>query len=116
MEVRTFYVAFPGTSCERSFKTSEECYNYERMMTPEMWDEEGNLTPNAEEAMFIKIEQGMAGYLFDKYGEQNFPGLDEEDYGYYYWDDLDESFHYLYEDTIKRVQKFMDKHDIVSYL
>lgn len=76
MEVRTFYVAFPGTSYEVSFKTEEECRNYEQLMAPKMWDEKGNLTLNAEEAMFVKIESGMAWYLFDKYGEQNFPGID----------------------------------------
>lgn len=116
MEVRTFYVAFPGTSYEVSFKTEEGCRNHEQKMTPKMWDEKGNLTLNAEEAMFVQVESGMVEYLFDKHGKQNFPGIDEEDYGYFYWDDWDEKFHYLDEDTIKRVHKFMNEHEIASYL
>lgn len=116
MEIRTFYVAFPGTSYEISFKTEEECRNHEQLMAPKMWDEKGNLTLNAEEAMFVKIESGMVGYLFDKYGKQNFPGIDEADYGYFYWDDCEERFLYLCKDTIKRVHKFMNEHEIVDYL
>lgn len=116
MEVRTFYVAFPGTSYEVSFKTEEDCRNHEQTMTPKMWDGKGNLTLNAEEAMFVKIENGMVGYLFDKYGKQNFPGIDEEDFGYFYWDDWEERYLYLYKDTIKRVHKFMNEHEIVDYL
>ena len=114
MEVRTIYVAFPGTSCEKTFETEEECLNYEKMETPEMWDMKGNRTLNGEEAMFVKVDEDMMPVLFDKYGKQNFPGLDEEDYGYFYWDDYDETFHYLEEATMKRVQMFMDKHEITS--
>ena len=114
MEVRTIYVAFPGTSCEKTFETEEECLNYEQMETPEMWDEKGNPTFNGEEAMFIKVNKGMVQFLFDKYGKKNFPGLDEEDYGYFYWDDYDETFHYLDEATMRRVQKFMERHEIMS--
>ena len=114
MEVRTIYVAFPGTSCEKTFETEEECLNYEQMETPEMWDEKGNPTFNGEEAMFIKVNKGMVQFLFDKYGKKNFPGLDEEDYGYFYWDDYDETFHYLEEATMRRVQKFMEQHEIMS--
>ena len=114
MEVRTIYVAFPGTSCEKTFETEEECLNYEQMETPEMWDEKGNPTFNGEEAMFIKVNKGMVQFLFDKYGKKNFPGLDEEDYGYFYWDDYDETFHYLDEATMRRVQKFMEQHEIMS--
>lgn len=116
MEVRTFYVAFPGTSYEVSFKTEEECRNYEQMATPEMWDEKGNLTFNGEEAMFVKVGEGMMQILFDKYGKKNFPGLDEEDYGYFYWDDWHEQFYYLDKDVMKRVQRFMDGHEMASYL
>ena len=72
MEVRTIYVAFPGTSCEKTFETEEECLNYEQMETPEMWDEKGNPTFNGEEAMFIKVNKGMVQFLFDKYGKKNF--------------------------------------------
>ena len=114
MEVRTIYVAFPGTSCEKTFETEEECLNYEQMETPEMWDEKGNPTFNGEEAMFIKVNKGMVQFLFDKYGKKNFPGLSEEDYGYFYWDDYDETFHYLDEATMRRVQKFMERHEIMS--
>ena len=114
MEVRTIYVAFPGTSCEKTFETEEECLNYEQMETPEMWDEKGNPTFNGEEAMFIKVNKGMVQFLFDKYGKKNFPGLDEEDYGYFYCDDYDETFHHLDEATMRRVQKFMDQHEITS--
>ena len=114
MEVRTIYVAFPGTSCEKTFETEEECLNYEKMETPEMWDEKGNPTFNGEEAMFIKVNKGMVQFLFDKYGKKNFPGLDEEDYGYFYWDDWYEQFHYLGRGVMKRVQIFMDKHEITS--
>ena len=113
MEVRTVYVAFPGTSYETPFKTEEECLNYERMMIPEMWDEKGNPTFNGEEAMFVKVDEDMMSLLFDKYGKENFPGLDEEDYGYFYWDDYDEMFHYLEEATMRRVQKFMEQHEIM---
>ena len=116
MEVRTFYVAFPGTSYEVSFKTEEDCRNHEQTMTPKMWDGKGNLTLNVEEAMFVKIESGMVGYLFDKYGKQNFPGIDEEDFGYFYWDDWHEQFYYLDKDVMKRVQRFMDGHEMASYL
>lgn len=114
MEVRTFYVAFPGTSCERLFKTEEECLNYEQMEAPEMWDAKGNRTLNGEEAMFVKVDEDMMPALFDKYGKENFPGLDEEDCGFFYWDDCDEIFHYLDEATMRRVQKFMDQHEITS--
>ena len=114
MEVRTVYVAFPGTSYETSFKTEEECCNYEQTMTPEMWDVEGNITLNGEEAMFVKVDEDMMPILFDKYGKKNFPGLSEEDYGYFYWDDYDETFHYLDEATMRRVQKFMEQHEITS--
>ena len=116
MEVRTIYVAFPGTSYEASFKTEEECCNYEQMATPEMWDEKGNLTFNGEEAMLVKVGEGMMKVLFDKYGKKNFPGLDEEDYGYFYWDDRHEQFYYLDIDVMKRVQRFMDEHEIASCL
>lgn len=116
MEVRTFYVAFPGTSHEASFKTEEDCRNHEQTMTPKMWDGKGNLTLNAEEAMYVQVQSGMVEYLFDKYGKQNFPGLDEENYGYFYWDDWDEKYHYLDEDTIKRVHKFMHEHEKAFYL
>lgn len=116
MEVRTFYVAFPGTSYEALFKTEEDCRNYEQKMIPKMWDEEGNLTLNAEEAMFVQVESGMVEYLFDKYGKKKFPGIDEEDYGYFYWDEGDGKYHYLYEDIIKRVYKFMNEHEIASSL
>ena len=116
MEVRTIYVAFPNTSYEVQFKTEEECLNYELRMTPKMWDRLGNPTLKAEEAMFVKIEEGMVEYLFDKYGEDNFFGLEKGDYGYFYWDDWDEKFHYLHTGTIKRVQKFIDEHNIVSCL
>ena len=68
MEVRTIYVAFPGTSCEKTFETEEECLNYEKMETPEMWDEKGNPTFNGEEAMFVKVDEDMMPVLFDKYG------------------------------------------------
>ena len=115
MEVRTIYVAFPGTSCEKTFETEEECLNYEQMETPEMWDEKGNPTFNGEEAMFIKVNKGMVQFLFDKYGKKNFPGLDEEDYGYFYWDDWYEQFHYLGRGVAKRVQIFMEKHNIMPY-
>lgn len=114
MEVRTIYVAFPGTSCEKTFETEEECLNYEQMETPEMWDEKGNPTFNGEEAMFVEVREGMMGLLFDLCDRKNFPGLDEEDYGYFYWDGYDETFHYLDEATMRRVQKFMDKHEITS--
>ena len=114
MEVRTIYVAFPGTSCEKTFETEEECLNYEQMETPEMWDIEGNRTLNGEEAMFVKVDEDMMPVLFDKYGKENFPGLDEEDYGYFYWDGYDEMFHYLEEATMRRVQKFMEQHEIMS--
>lgn len=112
MEVRTFYVAFPGTSYETSFKTEEECRNYEQTITPEMWDIEGKRTLNGEEAMFVKVDEDMMPVLFDKYGKKNFPGLDEEDYGCFYWDDYDETFHYLDEATMRRVQRFMNTHEI----
>ena len=118
MEVRTIYVAFPGTSCEKTFETEEECLNYEQMETPEMWDEKGNPTFNGEEAMFVKVNKGMVQVLFDKYGKKNFPGLDEEDYGYFYWDDWYEQFHYLGRlgiGVMKRVQMFMDKHHIMPF-
>ena len=115
MEVRTVYVAFPGTSCEKSFETEEECLNYEQMETPEMWDEKGNPTFNGEEAMFIKVNKGMVQFLFDKYGKKNFPGLDEEDYGYFYWDDWYEQFHYLGRGVAKRVQIFMEKHNLMPF-
>ena len=114
MEVRTFYVAFPGTSYETSFKTEEECRNYEQTMIPEMWDMKGNRTFNGEEAMFVEVREGMMGLLFDLCDRKNFPGLDEEDYGYFYWDDYDETFHYLDEATMRRVQKFMEQHEIMS--
>lgn len=114
MEVRTIYVAFPRTSCEKTFETEEECLNYEKMETPEMWDEKGNPTFNGEEAMFVKVDEDMMPILFDKYGKENFPGLDEEDYGYFYWDGYDETFHYLEESTMRRVQKFMEQHEIMS--
>ena len=113
MEVRTIYVAFPGTSYETPFKTEEECLNYERMMIPEMWYEKGNPTYNGEEAMFVKVDEDMMSLLFDKYGKENFPGLDEEDYGYFYWDDYDEIFRHLDEGTMRRVQKFMEQHEIM---
>ena len=116
MEVRTIYVAFPGTSYETSFKTEEECRNYEQMATPEMWDEKGNLTFNGEEAMFVKVGEGMMQILFDKYGKKNFPGLDEKDCGYFYWDDWHEQFYYLDKDVMKRVQRFMDGHEMASCL
>lgn len=115
MEVRTIYVAFPGTSYETPFKTEEECRNYEQTMTPEMWDVEGNRTPNGEEAMFVKVDEDMMQVLFDKYGKKNFPGLDEEDYGYFYWDDWYEQFHYLGRGVMKRVQMFMEKHNIMPF-
>lgn len=115
MEVRTIYIAFPGTSCEKTFETEEECLNYEKMETPEMWDEKGNPTFNGEEAMFIKVNKGMVQFLFDKYGKKNFPGLDEEDYGYFYWDDWYEQFHYLGRGVMKRVQIFMEKHNIMPF-
>ena len=114
MEVRTIYMAFPGTSYETSFKTEEECRNYEQTMTPEMWDIEGKRTLNGEKAMFVKVDEDMMPVLFDKYGKGNFPGLDEEDYGYFYWDGYDETFHYLDEATMRRVQKFMEQHEIMS--
>ena len=114
MEVRTIYVAFPGTSYETSFKAEEECRNYEQTMTPEMWDTDGIRTFNGEEAMFVKVDEDMMPVLFDEYGKENFPGLDEEDYGYFYWDDYDEIFHRLDEATMRRVQKFMDRHEITS--
>lgn len=114
MEVRTIYVAFPGTSCEKTFETEEECLNYEQMETPEMWDMKFNRTLNGEEAMFVEVDKGMMPVLFDKYGEKNFPGLDEEEYGCFYWDDYDEMFHYLEEATMRRVQKFMERHEIMS--
>lgn len=114
MEVRTIYVAFPGASCEKTFETEEECLNYEQMETPEMWDVEGKRTLNGEEAMFVKVDEDMMPVLFDKYGKKNFPGLSEEDYGYFYWDDYDETFHYLDEATMRRVQKFMEQHEIMS--
>lgn len=112
MEVRTIYVAFPGTSYEASFKTKEECRNYEQTATPEMWDVEGNRTLNGEEAMFVKVDENMMPVLFDKYGKENFPGLDEEGYGYFYWDDYDEVFRHLDEETMRRVQRFMNTHEI----
>ena len=112
MEVRTIYVAFPGTFYETPFKTEEECLNYEQTRTPEMWDVEGNRTFNGEEAMFVKVDEDMMPILFDKYGKKNFPGLSEEDYGYFYWDDYDEVFRYLDEETMRRVQRFMDRHEI----
>lgn len=114
MEVRTIYVAFPGTSYETSFKTEEECRNYEQTMTPEMWDMKCNRTFNGEEAMFVEVGKGMMPVLFDKYGKKNFPGLDEEDYGCFYWDDYDEVFRYLDEETMRRVQRFMDRHETKS--
>ena len=115
MEVRTVYIAFPGTSCERTFETEEECLNYEQMEAPEMWDEKGNPTFNGEEAMFVKVNKGMMQVLFDKYGKKNFPGLDEEDYGYFYWDDWYEQFHYLGRGVMKRVQIFMEKHNLMPF-
>ena len=112
MEVRTIYVAFPGTSYETSFETEEECRNYEQTVTPEMWDTKCNRTFNGEEAMFVEVGKGMMPVLFDKYGKKNFPGLDEEDYGCFYWDDCDEVFRYLDEETMRRVQRFMNTHEI----
>ena len=64
--------------------------------------------------MFVKVDEHMMPVLFDKYGKENFPGLDEEDYGYFYWDGYDETFHYLDEATMRRVQKFMEQHEITS--
>ena len=66
--------------------------------------------------MFVKVGEGMMELLFEKYGESNFPGLDEEDYGYFYWDDWDEKFHYLDKNVIKRVQRFIDGHEMASGL
>ena len=85
------------------------------METPEMWDEKDKPTINGEEAMFIKVNKGMVQFLFDKYGKKNFPGLDEEDYGYFYWDDWYEQFHYLGRGVAKRVQIFMEKHNIMPF-
>ena len=55
MEVRSIYIAFPETSYETSFKTEEECRNYEQTMIPEMWDEKGNRTFNGAESMFVEV-------------------------------------------------------------
>ena len=114
MEVRTIYVAFPGTSHETSSKTDEASRNHEQPIPPQLWDVEGTRTLNGEEAMFVKVDEDMMPVLFDKYGKKNFPGLSEEDYGYFYWDDYDEIFHYLDEATMRRVQKFMEQHEIMS--
>ena len=112
MEIRTVYVAFPGTDYEVEFKTEDECRNYEQTMCVQMWDEKGNLTLNGEEAMFVKVGEGMMELLFEKYGKDNFPGLCEDDYGYFYWDDWDEIFHHLDKGTMERVQHFMDEHEV----
>ena len=118
MEVRTMYVAFPETACEGIFKTEEECYKYEQALTPKMWDDKGRPTLNGEEAMFVSVKEHMMSLLFEKYGKWNFPGLEEEEendgYGYFYWDDYDEQFHYLDEGTMKRVQEFMRVQNLTS--
>lgn len=110
MIMRTIYVAFPETDYEMSFKIETACKEYEETMTPKMWDDKGNPTLNGEEAMFVQIKEGMAGLVFDLYGKSNFPGLDEEDEGVFYWNDYDETFRYLDTDVIKRVQRFVDSH------
>lgn len=110
MEIRTVYVAFPGTECERTFQTETACREYEEIAIPKMWDEKGDPTLNGEEAMFVQIKEGMAGLVFDLYGKQNFPGIDEEDEGVFYWDYYDEVFRYLDMDVIRRAQRFVDSH------
>ena len=110
MEIRTVYVAFPRTDYEVTFETEAACREYEVLNVPKMWDNEGNPTLNGEEAMFVQIKEGTAGLVFDLYGKQNFPGIDEEDDGVFYWDDYDEVFRYLDTDVIKRVQRFVDSH------
>ena len=110
MEIRTVYVAFPGTDYETAFEIEEACKEYEEITTPKMWDSEGNPTLNGETAMFVQIKEGMAELVFDLYGKQNFPGIDEEDEGVFYWDDYDEVFRYLDTDVIRRAQRFVDSH------
>ena len=79
-----------------------------------MWYVVGKCSLNGVVALFLIVVEDLMPVLFDKYGKENFPGLDEEDYGYFYWDDYDEIFRHLDEATMRRVQKFMDRHEITS--
>lgn len=106
MEIR--YVAYPGTPNEKSFLSEEECRNFEKEQW-QMWTSYGEETNNPDNAIFVYIPN-EATYLFDAFKESKFPGIYPDDFGFFYWNFIEEEYDYYDEPNFQHLINFLNSH------
>lgn len=92
IEQRVVYIAFDGTP----FLLEEKCKAYEEETKYTMYDKDGFSTTNVDRAYIVHfITESAAEAFINKSKIKNTPtrGLDENCWGWYYWDDITDCYY-----------------------